>query len=392
MASKVYSRFTDTLKLSGHMLKLQTDQTRDCPTSPKQQSNTNLGTADSSTSAQTIETAGLEPQTPDHSESFRPSLWDRAYDGLKKTDGQLVELYEKLLSTELQTNTAIPIDHHDNFHEPLTTTENHINSTNPNTRLTQLKTITDRGLQKLEDGRTKYRIFGRDFIPRIQLAQATRFIQITRNVIDEAVKVSPYTCLAWAGVCLILPIFLNPCITEEACRNGCLYLTSRISFYVKLEPLLLSPCDRLQTSGINMELENRLIALYRQIIEFQMKLVRRVYLTRFSRFTEDTTRHEDWEGMMDHIHESEKVVRNDFKQVNDVVIKGELKKLRRNAEQFFADMTSVLIPLVKDTRKAPTFDFRNEGSGNQYNATGGVQHHGNFSGTVTITGGTIHIH
>ncbi|KAK4069529.1 uncharacterized protein Triagg1_6953 [Trichoderma aggressivum f. europaeum] len=373
------------------MLKLRTDQTRDYPTSTNQQSNTNLETTDPSTSAQTIKTTSLRSQTPGHSESIKPSLWDRAYDDLKKTDGQLVEEYEKLLSIELRTNTgqklALPIDHDDNFYETMTTTENRINSTNPNKRLEQLKTITDRGLGQLEDGRTKYRIFGHDFIPHNKLAQATRFIQNIRNIIDEAVRLSPHASLAWAGVCVLLPLFMNSSIAEEASRDGYLYVTSRIQFYLKLEPLLLSSCDKFQTFEINKELENRLIALYQQVIEFQMKTVRRVYLTRLVRYTEDTTGHEDWKDMKAKIQQSEEILINDSKLVNDVVTRGELKKLSENAKGFFADITSILTPLVKDSCKGPTLHFRNEGSGTQYNTTGGVQHNGtvngnNFSGAT----------
>lgn len=243
-----------------------------------------------------------------------------------------------------------------------------------------MNSITSSGLQQLEDGKTKYYIFGREFIPRNQLAQATRFVQNIRNVIDEAVRVSPYASLAWAGVCVILPIFMNPGIAEEASRDGCLYVTSRMQFYVKLESLLL-PSDRLQASGLSAELECRLIELYRQIIDFQMKIVRRVYLSRLARFQEDTTRHEDWEGMVAKIRESETILSNDAKQANDAAMGRELEKLSTNAEKFFTDITSVLVPLLTDRRREQTFIFRNDGTGSQYNATGGIQNNTTGIGT-----------
>ncbi|KAK4069343.1 hypothetical protein Trihar35433_5922 [Trichoderma harzianum] len=332
---------------------------------------------------QTVESTGLQPEVSGHSEEIKPSLWDRAYDGLKKTDGQLVEDYEKLLSMELQTNTVKPIDPHDNLHELLITAENRINSTNPNERLKQLETITTRGLEQLENRRTKYTIFGHEFTPRNQLAQATRFIQTIRNVIDEAVKVSPYASLASAGFSVILPIFMNPSIAEEASRNGCLYVTSRMQFYVKLESLLL-PSDRLQASGLSAELEDRLIELYRQIIDFQIKVVRRVYLTRLARFKEDMIRHEDWEVMVAKIRESEKILSNDAKQVNDASMGRELENLSSNAEKFFEDITSLLT-----NRHREPFTFQNNGSGKQIIATtGGIQNIATGDGT-NFSGGTF---
>ncbi|PTB52170.1 hypothetical protein M431DRAFT_18555 [Trichoderma harzianum CBS 226.95] len=335
-------------------------------------------------------TTGLESETSDHSEKCKPSLWDRAYDSLKKTDGQLVEDYEKLLSMEFQTNTVKPIGPHDNLHELLITAENRINSTNHNEGLKQLETITTRGLEQLENRRTKYTIFGHEFTLRNQVAHATQFIQKPRNAIHEAVKVPPYTYLAWAGFCLILPTFMNPDIAEEASRDGHLYVTSRMQFYVKLESLLL-PSDRLQASGLSAELEDRLIELYRQIIEFRLKVVRRVYLTRLVRFKEDAVQHEDWKGMVAKIRESEKILSDDAKQANDAAMGRELEKISNNAERFYTDITSILAPLLRDSRKTSAVTFMNNGSGSQYNATtGGVQNiakgnRTNFSG-VTFTG------
>lgn len=251
-----------------------------------------------------------------------------------------------------------------------------------------MNSITSSGLQQLENGKTRFYIFGREIVLRNQLAQATQFIQNIRNVIDEAVRVSPYASLAWAGVCVILPIFMNPSIAEEASRDGYLYVTSRMQFYVKLESLLL-PSDRLRASGLSAELEDRLIELYRRIIDFQMKIVRRVYLTRLARFQEDTTRHEDWEGMVAKIRESETILSNDAKQANDAAMGRELEKLSGNAEKFFTDITSILVPLLRDNHRSSAFVFRNNGSGSQYNTTGGVQNNTIGNGTQ-ITGATFH--
>ncbi|QYT04775.1 hypothetical protein H0G86_011677 [Trichoderma simmonsii] len=338
---------------------------------------------DSSTSA--LGPGGLGLEVSDQSEKLKPSLWDRAYDDLKKTDGQLVEEYEKLLSMQLQTNTAKPIDLHDNNHGNFIKAENQINSTDPKIRLEQLNSITSRGLQQIEDGNTKYNIFGCVFSPHNQLAQATRFIRNIRTVIDKAVTVSPYASLVWAGVSSILPTFLDTAATEEACRDGCLYVASRMQFYVKLESLLL-PSDRSQASGLSAELENRLIELYRQIIDFQMRTVRRVYLIRLARVKEDTAGHEDWEGMVAKIRELEKILRNDANQANAAAIGRELEILNSNSEKFFTDITSVLVPLLTDWQGEPTSIFRNDGSGSQYNSTGGVQN------ITIVSGGTVNFY
>lgn len=221
-------------------------------------------------------------------------------------------------------------------------------------------------------------------------------MQNIKAVIDEAVKASSEASLAWAGICVILPVFMNPSIAEEASRDGCLYVTSRIQYYVKLESLVLSS-KRSQESGLDAELEDRLIALYQQIIDFQIRTVRRVYLTRLARFKEDTVRHEDWKGMIARIQASEQAFANDFKQVNDAAIRGELEALNSNAERFLADINTALVALLRESRTASSsYSFRNEGSGSQFNATGGTQNNvtGNgiqfsgssFAGPVNFNG------
>lgn len=330
------------------------------------------------------------PKTP---EPPKISLWDRAYDGLKERDAQLVKEYEQLLSRELQTITSPKNGVPDRNDEIRVETENQIEDGNHRSRLTQMETISNNGLRQLDEKKARFNIFGHEFIFRDQLAQATQFIQTIKNAIDVAVRASPEASLAWAGFCVILPIFLNPSDAEEASRDGCLYVTSRVHFYVKLESLL-SAGNKVQHSGLDVELEGRLIALYQLIIDFQIRTVRRVYLTRLKRLKEDTIQHENWEGLIARIQESEKAFSDDFKLVKDAALGATLEELNSTAEKLLADIDSMLVSLFKNNRKASTFSFQNWGSGSQFNTTDGIQYNatdrsmqfvgGTFSGAVTF--------
>ncbi|GFP58783.1 hypothetical protein TASIC1_0011015000 [Trichoderma asperellum] len=344
--------------------------------------------------------APVIPETSNLSQSkIETSLWDRAYDGLREKDRKLVEEYEQLLSIELQTSTSTKNDlqpaRRDNGDERDVRIENQMESSDRRTRLSQLETITNKGLQQLEKKKTRFNMFGREFILRDQLAQATRLIQTIKDVIDDAVRASPEASIAWAGVCVILPVFMNPSAAEEASRDGCIYVTSRIRFYVKLETLLLES-KRSNDSGIHVALEDRLLALYQLIIDFQIRTVRRLYLTRLKRLEEDTIRHEDWKGMMDRIKESEKLFSKDYTLIKDVPMRAALEELNGNAEKLAAHIDSMVASLIEDSRKAPMNSFQNKGSGNQFNAAGGTQYNATgkgmqfsgvtFSGAVTFGG------
>jgi hypothetical protein len=310
------------------------------------------------------------PKTP---EPPKQSLWDRAYDGLKKRDAQLVKEYEQLLSRELQTITSLKNDVLDKNDEIRVETENQIEDGNHRSRLTQMETISSNGLQQLDEKKARFNIFGHEFILRDQLAQATQFIQTIKNAIDVAVRASPEASLAWAGFCVILPIFINPSDAEEASRDGCLYVTSRVHFYVKLESLL-SAGNKAQDSGLDVELEGRLITLYQLIIDFQIRTVRRVYLTRVRRLKEDTVQHEDWKSLIAKIQESEKTFSDDFKLVKDAATGAVLEELNSNAEKLFTQIVSMLASLDKTSGDVSTFNFQNAAPGDQFTATGGTQY------------------
>ncbi|PON25201.1 hypothetical protein TGAM01_v205886 [Trichoderma gamsii] len=333
-----------------------------------------------------FEPAAPIPETPN---LLKVSLWDRAYDNLREKDKTLVEDYERILSRELPKDIS-PKNEYGNYDESLTQAENRIKNDDHKTRLTQLETITSNGLHKLDKKKARYYLFGCEFVVRDQFTQATRFIQTIKEVIDDAVKTSPEAALAWAGVCVILPVLMNPSVAEEATRDGYLYVTSRIRFYVKLEKLL-SVGSKLQDSGLDIELEERLMTLYQLIIEFQIKIVRRIYLTRLKRLQEDAVRHENWKGMIAKIQESEKIFNDDFTLVKDIPMKTTLEELNCNTKELFMRIDAMMGSLLNATsHSAPALTFENEGSGNQFNATGGTQNNATGSGMqfsdVTFSG------
>ncbi|KAH8746502.1 hypothetical protein F5883DRAFT_700464, partial [Diaporthe sp. PMI_573] len=154
--------------------------------------------------------------------------------------------------------------------------ENRI-STNPNTRQAQLEEITNQAIQQADGKQIKYTILGYEFGLKDQISQTAQFIKTVKGLVDEAVKVSPEASLAWAGVCVLLPVFTNQGAAEEANRNGLTYITSRIRFYVELEHLLWP--NNLKSRGLIEELKSHLIDLYQHILEFQIKTVLQFYQT-----------------------------------------------------------------------------------------------------------------
>ncbi|KAK2024517.1 hypothetical protein LX32DRAFT_500459, partial [Colletotrichum zoysiae] len=258
------------------------------------------------------------------------SLWNRAYEGLRDEDPQLVDRYEKLLSTELgEHGKDDSLDYIRNQIDP-----------NPNERQSQLKAITDRGLQRADEKQITYTLFGHDFVLQDQVAQAGRLIQTMKALIGEAVKVSPEASLAWAGVFVLLPVLTNPSAAEEANRNGLSYVTSRIRYYIELEHLLWP--ENLAKPGLEVEFESHIINLYQHILEFQIKSVLRFYRRWLATASRDAIRYDDWEGMLSKIKEREQIIRDESHTLNTVASRNTLQDISKAAERLNGGIQSLL--------------------------------------------------
>lgn len=243
--------------------------------------------------------------------SDSPSLWDRAYDSV---DSRLVQKYEKLLSTNLHTPGGTAEEHVDLDH-----VANRIERQDAKTRHDQMKQVTENCLQRLDERDLKYHIGSREYNLEDQVAKTVQVMQNMKGFIDEAVRASPEASLAWASVCLFLPIITNPLAAKQANEEGFTYVTSRMRFYVALEGLLWPSNCKNNSEGlkqVKIELEATIVDLYKHILNFQMRSVLRCYERRGFIFLRDLVQYDGWEGMVTEITKLEKRVESDSKQLN----------------------------------------------------------------------------
>lgn len=156
-------------------------------------------------------------------------------------------------------------------------------------RQAQLNTVIKQGLLRIENTKVKYTIAGHEFILKDQITQAAKLLLWAKDWIGDAVQVSPQASIAWAGVCLVLPLLTNAVTASEANRNGFNYIITRIRYYVALEPLLyrLSQSSKVSYTLIS-KANNHIITLYQQILEFQLYSVLRFYRSRADTYVRDT--------------------------------------------------------------------------------------------------------
>ena len=274
---------------------------------------------------------------PEESQTVAQSLWDRAYDLLREKDAGLVNKYEKLLSRHLKGTGSVPATSRitaassgdapkpsrpndgpsDRAEESLDETDDDIDNANLQNRRAQLDEIIKDGLDRVEQNKIKYTIAGHEFDLQHQIAQTVGLIRGLKDFIGEAVKASPEASLAWAGVCIILPILTNPDTAEQANRDGFTYVVSRMHFYTELERLLW-PANLEQAGQLKKAFEDHILDLYQHILDFQLRSVLRFYRSRLRNTGRDLIQHEDWKGMLTTINDKEAIVRDDSERINTV--------------------------------------------------------------------------
>ncbi|KAH8778226.1 hypothetical protein F5882DRAFT_298010, partial [Hyaloscypha sp. PMI_1271] len=268
-----------------------------------------------------------DPQKDNGEPSALPSLWDRAYEDLRIKEFKLVEKYEKLLSKPNQAS------------KNLDETKNQINQ-DLRARRVQLDKIAKDGLQRMDEGKTKYHIAGQEYVVQDQIAQTAALVLWAKEWIGEAIKVSPEASMAFAGVCMILPVLTRPIAADEANLDGFTYVTTRMRYYLALEPLLQPRnCDHSSATtapDLILEFESNIMDLYQHILEFQFRSVLRFYRGRFGNFGRDLIQHEDWVKLRTKIETLETLhVAEQSLQVQKEIAKRMLSSDERTCLQLF---------------------------------------------------------
>jgi hypothetical protein len=230
----------------------------------------------------------------------------------------------------------------DQAEESLDETDNRIDNANLQERRAQLATIIKGGLQRMHEKEIKYRIAGHEYVLQDQIAQASQLVQWAKNWIGNALADFPQASMAWAGVCVILPILTIPSAADQANRDGFTYVTARMRFYVELEPLLLLENRDPTTTGLEKEFETHIVDLYQHILDFQFRSVLRFYRSRLGSLRQDFIQPENWSAMLSKVKELEKKVDDLSKKINTSVSRRALEKLSKTANGSLEIMKNLL--------------------------------------------------
>lgn len=114
-------------------------------------------------------------------------LWDDAYEALRGANSKLAEHYEE---------SIVRIDEGDAQLAPVRSLA----------RQEQLSVIISKRLEAIEKDENSFTMAGRRVVMREQFNKFVRIVICAKDFVSSALSVEPHAALAWAGICVLLPV------------------------------------------------------------------------------------------------------------------------------------------------------------------------------------------
>ena len=122
-------------------------------------------------------------------------LWDRAYIALRKREDlkKLMNTYEKVLLENLQGEGS---------------STGTLASLKASEREEQMSRLVKKKVDDMEQAQSKLRLGNKEIKLRPQVDRVVKVVIYAKDFVTSAVSVDPHAALAWAGVCVFLPVSL----------------------------------------------------------------------------------------------------------------------------------------------------------------------------------------
>ncbi|KAM3501866.1 hypothetical protein MY10362_005245 [Beauveria mimosiformis] len=264
------------------------------------------------------------------------SLWDRAVVQLAASDAQLVADYEELLLKHL-----IGTEDATTTNAAATNAIAKNSADRPMLDRNQLDRMLDLGLDRKEKNKLEYMVFGKKFVIEDKISEATDLVLKFKNFVSEAVKVSPEASLAWAGVCVILPLFTNPSTAYEAQSSGFHYVTSRVQLYAEYENRVRKRRSVVRDE-MTIQLEALLVDLYKELLRFQLRTVVYFYRSWIKNALKGSLLSDEWESMVNKVKDAEGTLAEYLSRLQETDMISTLKEMKTTANKRCAGLKTLL--------------------------------------------------
>ncbi|KAL7794064.1 hypothetical protein V8C43DRAFT_281038 [Trichoderma afarasin] len=226
-------------------------------------------------------------------------LWSLAYERLKMEDSTLVEDYERKLQGNVPAALILPLCVKENVRE-------------------QMDIILRMKMDEVTQHAWKLKFGGTEIQMRDLLPPILTIISRVNDYITTALNANMYASIAWAGVSLLLPLFLRPSTQATSLSKGLEKISSLIVQSRMREELYHRRYKSRESIGgfelLHDDYKQTLEALYREILQFQMASYCYYANNGAFRLGLDIVKWNDWDTLMDKVHEKDQI----FTQVSEI--------------------------------------------------------------------------
>ncbi|KAF2729690.1 hypothetical protein EJ04DRAFT_446734, partial [Polyplosphaeria fusca] len=256
--------------------------------------------------------------------SAASTLWETAYDNLKKSDPKLIGEYEERLSEQLMIAEAVS-------NKGKGQLLGHGLADDPKVRREQMKKVLEAGFDMASNSKLGL---------REKTAHAVDVVTTFKSLIDEAVKVSPEASLAWAGVSFFLPMLTNLHTENEAFKEAFSYVTSRAPVYAELEKEIRDNVTCTSSSSVSESLTLAFTELYAAVITFQAKAAGRVFGKKAGKALKDAFKWDKWKGLGDAVKDAESELLTKMRDYQSRLSRKKLEEIVRNGQEYHRQLKS----------------------------------------------------
>ncbi|KAE9379860.1 hypothetical protein N431DRAFT_121252 [Stipitochalara longipes BDJ] len=229
-------------------------------------------------------------QTPS-SQEFCPisELWNEAYEDLRSNpkDQKLIKKYEDIMAIDFSTMVASTAQ----ILAPVKVS-----------RKDNMLRILDKKMTEVKDNKWRLRFHDHEVLVEDLAKPVINVIDIVDKYVSDAVSTNPYASIAWAGIGLILPIFLNPSKQSTSMATGLKTISNLIvqssmreDLYAYRYESCKSYADQKTFLNIHIQYRKKLQDLYSLILKFQAGCVLYYYSGPSSRLLSDLVKWNDWD-------------------------------------------------------------------------------------------------
>ncbi|KAL2821274.1 WD40 repeat-like protein [Aspergillus cavernicola] len=271
----------------------------------------------------------VKPEPENDTASALPehfSLWDEAYDLLKKEKPALLSDYESLLSrvaVETEPTLIVPGQDTNNV-------ENTIPQHDVAARRQKLQQIADFSFEKMQEGKLKATFFGKKIVLQEVIGKLGNGMGWVQNYAKDALKDVPYAPAVMACTSLLLPLLTSPSRVDDENNKGILYVTSQIRYYIEMETLLLPD---FVDARVKAQLKEQVKSLYKLVIDYQVQSVMKVNRNSGKNYFRSVTDYDGWSDQLNTIKEEEKTLGIRFQGAASWLNVHKLNDLKREAQE-----------------------------------------------------------